>query len=127
MQATNQGISEDWLAVWIGLFIFVVSLGAFIGADVLKWGVTTGVWTDLSKALKPISASWVGGFGSLVLTYVVLLIVMTLGAAALKADIKNFIIGFTIVFWISYICWIIGSWANIAVTTKPDLQKFGIT
>jgi uncharacterized membrane protein YadS len=127
MEEKAKGISEDWLAVWIGLFIFVVSLGAFIGMDVLNWGVTTGVWTNVTKALKPISATWIGGFGSLVLTYVILLVVMTIGAAALKADIKNFLIGFTVVFWISYICWIIGSWANIAVTTKPDLQKFGIT
>jgi uncharacterized membrane protein YadS len=127
MEEKAKGISEDWLAVWIGLFIFVVSLGAFVGTDVLNWGVTTTVWTDISKALKPISATWLGGPGSLILTYVVLLVIMTVGAVALKADIKNFIIGFTIVFWISYICWILGSWANIAVTTKPDLQKFGIT
>lgn len=127
MEEKAKGVSEDWLAVWIGLFIFVVSLGAFIGTDVLNWGVTTVVWTDLSKALKPLSAAWLGGFGSLILTYVVLLIVMTVGAVALKADIKNFIIGFTVVFWISYFCWMLGSWANIAVTTKPDMQKFGIT
>ncbi|HEX9021351.1 MAG TPA: putative sulfate exporter family transporter [Nitrospirota bacterium] len=120
-------MSEDWLAVWIGLFIFIVSLGAFVGADILNWGVTTGVWTDISKALKPFSAGWLGGFGSLVLTYLVLLVVMTVGALALKADIKNFIIGFTVVFWISYFCWMLGSWANIALTTKPDMQKFGIT
>src|SRR5512135_1918170 len=94
-----KGLSEDWLAVWIGLFIFIVSLGAFVGVDTLSWGVTTGVWMDISKALKPFSATWLGGFGSLVLTYVVLLIVMTAGAAALKADIKKFIIGFTVVFW----------------------------
>ncbi|MHB8844799.1 MAG: putative sulfate exporter family transporter [Nitrospirota bacterium] len=127
MEQAKKGISEDWLAVWIGLFIFIVSLGAFVGADVLKWGVTTGVWTDITKALKPISATWLGGFGSLILTYLVLLIVMTVGAAALKADIKKFIIGFTVVFWISYFCWILGSWANIAVTTAPDMKKFGIT
>ena len=127
MEEKARGISEDWLAVWIGLFIFIVSLGAFVGMDVLNWGVTTTVWTDISKALKPISATWLGGVGSLILTYVVLLVIMTVGAVALKADVKNFIIGFTIVFWISYICWILGSWANIAVTTKPDLQKFGIT
>ncbi len=126
MDEKTKGISEDWLAVWIGLFIFVVSLGAFVGMDILNWGVTTSVWIDMTKALKPFAATWLGGFGSLFLTYVVLLTVMTVGAVALKADIKNFVIGFTVVFWISYLCWIIGSWANIAVTTKPDLQKFGI-
>ena len=43
MEEKAKGISEDWLAVWIGLFIFVISLGAFIGMDVLGWGVTTNV------------------------------------------------------------------------------------
>jgi uncharacterized membrane protein YadS len=97
--------------------------------DILGWGVTTGVWTDLSKALKPVSAAYagLGGLGSLIVTYVVLLVIMTVGAVALKADIKKFILSFTVVFWISYICWIIGSWAHIAVTTPPDMQKFGIT
>lgn len=52
---------------------------------------------------------------------------MTAGAAALKADIKRFIIGFTAVFFISYICWVTGSLANIAATTPAELQKFGIT
>ena len=129
MEEKKIGISEDWLAVWIGLFIFILSLGTFAGMDVLGWGVTTGVWTDLSKALKPMSAAYagLGGVGSLLATYVVLLAIMTVGALALKADIKKFIVSFTVVFWISYICWIIGSWAHIAVTTAPDLQKFGIT
>ncbi len=129
MEEKAKGLSEDWLAVWIGLFIFLLSLGAFAGMDILGWGVTTSVWTDLSKALKPMSAGYasLGGLGSLIVTYVALLVLMTVGAVALKADIKKFIFSFTVVFWISYICWIIGSWAHIAVTTAPDMQKFGIT
>jgi uncharacterized membrane protein YadS len=128
MEEKAKGISEDWLAVWIGLFIFVLSLGTFAGMDILGWGVTTGVWTDLSKALKPVSAAYagLGGAGALIVTYVVLLVIMTVGAVALKADIKKFMLSFTVVFWISYICWMIGSWAHIAVTTPPDMQKFGI-
>ena len=50
-----RGVSEDWLSVWIGLFIFVLSLGVCIGADVLGWAITTAVWTDLGKALAPVS------------------------------------------------------------------------
>ncbi len=123
------GVSEDWLAVWIGLAIFVLSLGVFVGWDILGWGVTTGIWTSLGKALNPVSATYkgLGGSGSLVVTYIVLTTIMTIGAIALKADIKKFIIGFTVVFWISYVCWVIGSWAPIAVTTAPDLKKFGIS
>lgn len=129
MQQTTQGISEDWLSVWIGLLVFVLALGILVGVDVLGWAITAAVWTDLSKALAPVSkayAGW-GGVGALIATYVFLLVVMTGGAVALKSDWKRFALGFTAVFWISYICWIIGSWANIAVTTAPDMQKFGIT
>jgi uncharacterized membrane protein YadS len=123
------GVSEDWMSVWIGLFIFVLSMGVFAGWDILGWGVTTGIWTSLEKALNPVSATYkgLGGLGSLIVTYIVLTAIMTVGAIALKANTKRFIIGFTAVFWISYICWIIGSWAHIAVTTEPDLKKFGIT
>jgi uncharacterized membrane protein YadS len=51
---------------------------------------------------------------------------MTLGAAALKSDVKRFALGFTVVFWLAYICWIIGSFANFAVNTPSEMQKFGI-
>ena len=124
-----QGISEDWLSLWIGLAVFVLSLGLLVNADLLGWVVTTSVWNDLSKALSPASKAYagLGGVGSLIATYVALLVVMTLGAAALNADVKRFALGFTVVFWLAYICWIIGSFANFAVNTPADMQKFGIT
>ena len=52
---------------------------------------------------------------------------MTAGAAALRADIGRFILGFTVVFWLSYVCWIVGSYANLAVNTPADMQKFGVS
>jgi uncharacterized membrane protein YadS len=124
-----QGISEDWLSLWIGLAVFVLSLGLLVNADLLGWVVTTSVWNDLSKALAPVSKAYagLGGIGSLIATYIALLVVMTLGAAALNANVKRFALGFTVVFWLAYICWIIGSFANFAVNTPADMQKFGIT
>ena len=112
------GVSEDWLSVWIGLFIFVLSLGVLVGADVLGWGVTTAVWTDLGKALVPVSKAYagLGGIGALALTYLFLLVVMTIGATALRASVGKFVAGFTFVFWASYICWVVGSWAYLAAT-----------
>lgn len=128
MQATNQGISEDWLSVWIGLLVFVLSFGLLAGTDVLGWVVTTSVWTDLGKALAPATKAYasLGGVGSLIATFVAMLVVMTVGAMALKADVGKFALGFTVVFWLSYLAWIIGSWAHFAVNTPADMQKFGI-
>src|SRR5689334_7211643 len=99
MDARTRGLSEDWLSLWIGLFIFVLSLGVLVGADILGWAVTTSVWTDISKALSPVSKAYsgLGGIGAIVATYAALLVVMTIGAAALKADVKRFALGFTAV------------------------------
>jgi uncharacterized membrane protein YadS len=129
MEQTRQGISEDWLSVWIGLLVFVLALGTLIGSDILGWVVTTSVWRDFPKALTPVSKTYaaIGGFGALIATYLALLLTLTASAAALKGDVKRFALGFSVVFWISYLCWIIGSFANFAVTTPADMQKFGIT
>src|SRR5438105_3331357 len=98
-------LSEDWLAVLVGLFLFVLSLGAFAGADALGWAVSTSVWTRLGKALAPASKQYAGmsGLASLLATYVFLLLVLTLGARALRADVARFAKGFTFVFFASYL------------------------
>ena len=53
-------ISEDWLSLIIGLLIFVLALGLTVGLDILGWAVTTSVWTDLGKALAPVSKAYAG-------------------------------------------------------------------
>src|SRR6266481_1885250 len=128
MEQNRQTMSEDWLSVWIGLLIFLLTLGVLVGADILGWVVTTSVWNDISKALAPVSKAYagIGGIGALIATYVTLLVVLTVGAATLNADLKGFALSFSVVFWISYLCWIVGSYANFAVTTPADMQKFGI-
>jgi uncharacterized membrane protein YadS len=129
MAGKTQGISEDWLSLIIGLVVFVLALGLTVGLDILGWVVTTSVWTDPGKALAPVSKAYadLGGVGSLIATYIGLLVIMTAGAAALKADLGRFVLGFTVVFWLAYICWIIGSYANFAVNTPADMQKFGVS
>ncbi|MGH8687055.1 MAG: putative sulfate exporter family transporter, partial [Burkholderiales bacterium] len=129
MNDKSQGLSEDWLSVGIGLLIFVLSLGVLGGADLLGWVVGTHVWTDFSKALGTNSKTYagLGGVGALIATYVALLVVMTAGAAALKANVARFAAAFTVVFWLGYLCWIIGSWANFAVNTPGAMKQFGIS
>jgi uncharacterized membrane protein YadS len=129
MDSKIQGLTEDWLSLIIGLVVFALSLGLVAGVDVLGWIVTTSVWNDSSKALAPVSKAFagMGGVGALIATYFALLVLMTAGAAALRADIGRFVVAFSAVFWLSYACWIIGSYANLAVNTPADMQKFGIT
>ena len=126
--AASRGLSEDWLAVWIGLLIFVLALAGLAGIDLLGWVVTTSVWTDPTRALGTAAKSYagLGGLGALIATYVVLLVVLTTGAAALTGEVKRFAIAFTAVFWIAYVSWIAGNYAKLAAVTPADFQKFGI-
>jgi uncharacterized membrane protein YadS len=168
MEEKKPGISEDWLSLWLGLVIFVLSLFAFTGNDILGWATSTKVWTDFSKSAAPVSKKFqtvkgeiakiennkvtlkkadgkeetitvkdasalkagdqyekkgISGLASIIFTYIFLMIIMGIGAAALRANIGKFIIGFTIVFWISYACWLIGHYAYIAAL---DPKKAGV-
>ncbi len=116
-------LTEDWIAVLVGLALFLLSLGILFGADLLGWTVSTSVWTKVSTALGAVSKTYASlpGIVALLATYVFLAIVASFAALALRIDGKRFLKGFTAVFFISYACWILGSWAYIAAT--PDKRS----
>lgn len=119
--------SEDWMALWLGLLIFALSMGQLIGLDLLGWSMKTNVWMSLGKAVQPVSAGFagLGGGWSLVLTFLFLLGLMTLAAKGLGAKPMRFAGGFAAVFSISVACWIAGHYAYVAAT-RDKLAQFGI-
>jgi hypothetical protein len=122
IEAAERGrISEDWLAVAIGLGVFALALMSLAGVDALGWIVSTSVWTNPGSALAPVSKAFSGlsGAVSLLLTYLALLVVLSAGAYALGEDVRRFVIAFTVVFVIAYASWFIGSWARLAAVTPP--------
>jgi uncharacterized membrane protein YadS len=121
-------LTEDWLAVWIGLGIFALALVGLGGIDLLGWVVTASVWIDPAQALGTFSKTYsaLGGAGALVITYLALLAVLSFGARALDLDVGRFAVAFTVVFALAYGSWIVGSYAHVAAVTPADLQKFGI-
>src|ERR1700722_10608292 len=127
--AVTAPINEDWLAVVLGLAIFVLALAALVNVDLIGWVVTTSVWSNFSQALKATSKDFssLGGIGALVATYVALLVVLSACAVALKANLTRFALAFTAVFWIAYASWVIGNFANFAAATPAEQQKFGIS
>ena len=122
-------LSEDWIAVIVGAGIFALCLLGTIGPDLLGWVVTTSVWTSPGQALAPFGKTYaaLGGFGALIVTYAALLAVLGAAAASLKVDIRRFAVAFTVVFFLAYGSWIVGSQANLAAVTPADFKKFGIT
>jgi len=125
MEEKKKGISEDWLSLWMGLFIFILGLGLFAGLDLLGWGTKTNVWLDITKAIHPISGVLKGmpGITSLFLTYLFMLLITEIGAIAMGVNVGRFVLSFSLVFWISYGCWLLGHFGYIAAT---DAAKMGI-
>ena len=119
--------SEDWWSVWIGLTIFFLSLGVLGGADILGWAAKMNVWLTPDKAVGSVSSGYAGlpGWGAVIATYLFLLGIMTLGAKFMDFKIKDFVIGFSIVFWVSFVCWFLGHYGYIAAT-KDKLPALGI-
>ncbi|MFZ0051705.1 MAG: putative sulfate exporter family transporter [Desulfobaccales bacterium] len=124
----KKGISEDWLSLWLGLFVFVLGLGYFLGIDLLGWSVKTSVWVDITKAITPISPSLkaMPGITALFLTYLFMLALVMVGAIGVRADTGRFLRAFTLVFWISYACFLFGHYAYIAANTPAMMKSFGI-
>jgi uncharacterized membrane protein YadS len=121
-------ISEDWLSLWTGLFVFLLSLGLFFGLDILGWGIKAKVWTDITQSMSAISNNYeaMPGIISLLLTYLFLLAIVGIGVRAMGVKFKDFYLPFTLVFFISYVCWLIGHYAYIAATSDK-LSQFDLS
>ena len=130
IEAAERGrISEDWLAVAIGLGVFALALLSLAGVDALGWIAATSVWAEPTAALAPVSKAFAGlsGGASLLITYLALLVVLSAGAYALGEDVRRFAIAFTVVFAIAYASWFIGSWARLAAVTPAEQAKYGLS
>lgn len=120
--------TEDWWAVWLGLIMFLAGLASIWGVDLVGWMAKTKVWTDLSGSVV-VSGKAYGHWSpvaSLIMTYVVFTALTCLGAAAMRLDVRRFVAGWTLLFAITWVAWIIGHEAHLAAPVNT-WEKYGIT
>ena len=126
MAKTN--LNEDKIALLTGWFIFLLAALNLAHLDVLGWVVSTNMWTSMDKAFSATTGAYKGtisGVVSLLCTYVALTAILSFGIKLLGGNVARFVKSFTVVFFISEICYMFGANAHIAAT--PDAQaKFGI-
>jgi uncharacterized membrane protein YadS len=114
--------TEDWWAVWLGLIIFFAGLMTIFSIDILGWMTKLKTWemTHLlgdfswSMILKPASKSYseLHPLVSLFITYLMFAGLTSIGAYYQRLDVKQFLKGFTLLFIITWACWIVGHEAH---------------
>ncbi|MEX2524120.1 MAG: putative sulfate exporter family transporter [Gammaproteobacteria bacterium] len=121
--------SEDWWAVWLGMILFLAGFMSIAGVDLVGWMAKTRTWVDFSpdNVLQPAGAAYAGWgpWASLGMTYAVFTILTCAGAAAMRLDVRRFFLGWTILFAITWLTWIIGHEAHLKATPN-DFDKYGI-
>jgi uncharacterized membrane protein YadS len=118
--------SDDWWAVWLGLFVFVLGLGPIYEKDLLGWVVQHQVWTEIGQSVRPISKGYgsLSGVISSILTYLFMLGLTSIAVKAMGRNLLKYAISFTIIFWVVFGCMIASNYAYIAATPemRADLE-----
>ncbi len=127
-ESSKKGLleTEDWWAVWIGLFIFILGMTPLLTGgkvDLLGWVIKPSVWLDFGKSMGPFKKGALNSIVSLLLTYVAYTAVLTVGAKFLGLNIKKFVIGFTVVYFVTFLCYLIGHHAFIAADSLGAAKK----
>jgi len=129
--------TEDWWAVWLGLTFFALGLLSMTGVDLVGWVAYPRMWvmnlpdgavvkkiSTIDKSFHAYGAAYkgLGIFGSIFVTYIVFTIATVVGAYFQKWEVKRFFIGWTVIFFLTYLVWFIGHNAFFAASIV-DLKK----
>lgn len=107
--------TEDYWAVWLGLGIVLVALGAYSGGSSIKgWAVSPAGWSSFSQLAGDL-ASKVGGYLAIFLLFGV---VFTLSMKVMGRSIAQFVAGFGLLFVGSLAVFSLSAWE---VMKRADL------
>jgi uncharacterized membrane protein YadS len=128
---SGMSTQEDWWAVWLGLAFFFLGLLSITGVDLVGWVAYPSKWggpVSIAKAVKPLGKAYkgLGPLGSIAVTYVLFTIGTCLGARFMRWDVKRFFLGWTFIFALTYLIWIMGHHAFFAANIT-NRAKYGLT
>lgn len=121
---------EDWWSVWLGFLFFFLGLTSIFGVDLVGWIAYPSKWSGFGEvftSVKPLGKSYqgLGMFGSILVTYFSFAIPTAIGAYFMRWNVKKFVAGWAIIFFLTYLVWIIGHNAFFA-SNVTDRAKYGI-
>jgi uncharacterized integral membrane protein (TIGR00698 family) len=112
---------EDWWACWIGWFILILAIIGLHEVSEGKWAVSLvplgpkiGKWTTLAQAFpKGIATLW-----STLGLFVFLTILTMIGGAFMKLDLKRYVPGFAVIFFLAFV--------SMVLSKQQFFSKWGI-
>jgi uncharacterized membrane protein YadS len=122
---------EDWWAVWLGLTFFFLGLLSIFNIDLVGWVAYPSKWSGRDgflESVKPLGKetySGLGMLGSILVTYVAFTIPTCIGARFMRWNLKKYFFGWTLIFTLTYLCWIIGHHAFFAAD-QTNRAKYGL-
>lgn len=126
MEIKGKPLNEDRVALLLGSFIFILAMTRFAGVDMLGWAVKTGMWVDSPlDAWRSSTKGMLPGVGALLATYVFITSVLAVGVKLMHANVKKFVVSFSIIFFIAIGCYTLGANAHIAANST-QWAKHGI-
>jgi uncharacterized integral membrane protein (TIGR00698 family) len=96
--------SEDWWACWIGWFVVILAIPKIV-PHVPK----IGKWATLAEAFPH---GW-GTLGEAIVLLILIGVLTSIGAAAMKKSVKKFIPGFVLIFALSFLAMLVSSQVTI--------------
>ncbi|ACV68254.1 putative sulfate exporter family transporter [Desulfohalobium retbaense] len=125
---SGMATQEDWWAVWLGFIFFGLGLlSIFGGIDLVGWVAYPSKWVNISNAVSPLGDAYqgLGSIGSILVTYLLFTAATCTGAYFQKLDMKKYFLGWTAIFAITYMVWVIGHHAFFAANVT-NRAKFGL-
>ncbi len=121
---------EDWWSVWLGFLFFFLGLASVFGIDLVGWVAYPSKWSgfeNLFTSVKPLGKGYsvLGMFGSIIVTYLSFAIPTAIGAFFMGWNVKRFVIGWAIIFFLTYLVWIVGHNAFFAAN-EIERAKYGV-
>jgi uncharacterized membrane protein YadS len=118
--------TEDWWAVWIGLFfVFLGLMAAVTGVDLTGWIIKFSKWVDISKSFTASHKGLVSPATSLFLSYIIFTFATCVGAKFMRWNVKKYFVAWSIIFWLTVVFYIVGENAYVAATSL-ERGKYGI-
>jgi uncharacterized membrane protein YadS len=101
--------TEDWWAVWIGLFfVFLGLMAAVTGVDLTGWIIKFSKWVDVGKSFRASHKGLVSPATSLFLSYIIFTFATCVGAKFMRWNVKKYFVAWSIIFWLTVFFYFVG-------------------